>query len=200
MYERYTHIHHILHSVYTIYIGTPEQMKTRGQSQYINKTFIQIIQEELLYLSNNNINTNTTYTTFQQNILHKLPMSHGGHSILVRGLYALQLEPWLQHSTRAVKSATGHNSDPPSTTNNVLDIKIVDITQLKNTPIIPPQIDGTGTVINNLQETMNDIYEYIGAFIYIYCITCFVYACVVIYMHIILIDSIYTSLTYRHNE
>ena len=149
-------------------------MKTRGQSQYINKTFIQIIQEELLYLQHNNINIYTTYTTFKKNVLHKLPMSHGGHSILVRGLYALQLEPWLQ-CTR-VNSTTVHNSDPSTNnTTKTLDIKIVDITQLKNTPI-PPQINGTGTGINNLQETMNDIYEYIGRF------TCILYNIFCIYL------------------
>jgi hypothetical protein len=27
--------------------------------------------------------------------LRDLPMGHGGHSMLARGLYALQLRPWL---------------------------------------------------------------------------------------------------------
>ena len=28
-------------------------------------------------------------------VLHGLPMGHGGHSIVLRGLYALQLTPWI---------------------------------------------------------------------------------------------------------
>ena len=35
-----------------------------------------------------------TAQKFSDAVLTSLPMSHGGHSLVLRGLYALQLLPW----------------------------------------------------------------------------------------------------------
>jgi hypothetical protein len=36
-------------------------------------------------------------------MLSSLPMQHGGHSIVLRGLYALQLQPWLESFPNQIK-------------------------------------------------------------------------------------------------
>jgi hypothetical protein len=36
------------------------------------------------------------YDAFKTGFLSGLPMNHGGHSLVARGLYALQLKPWLE--------------------------------------------------------------------------------------------------------
>jgi hypothetical protein len=76
--------------------GSPEQLKVRGRSSYIGKTFEEVIKTEIEELNNAGINKDCTYETFRDNILSKCPLTHGGHSIVSRGLYALQLEPWMK--------------------------------------------------------------------------------------------------------
>lgn len=43
------------------------------------------------------------FEEFQQTFLSSLPMQHGGHSIILRGLYALQLQPWLENFPNQIK-------------------------------------------------------------------------------------------------
>jgi hypothetical protein len=42
------------------------------------------------------LHTQSRPTEFASKYLSKCPMNHGGHSILARGMYAIQLIPWLQ--------------------------------------------------------------------------------------------------------
>lgn len=77
--------------------GTPEQVKVRGQSAYQGKSFRQIIDEEILELKRLGINHECTAEDFQARFLLGLPMNHGGHSLVARGLYALQLELWIRN-------------------------------------------------------------------------------------------------------
>jgi RecA-family ATPase len=44
-----------------------------------------------------------TCEAFQAKLLSSLPMNHGGHSIVLRGLYALQLQPWLESFPNQIK-------------------------------------------------------------------------------------------------
>ena len=37
-----------------------------------------------------------SYETFRDSALTDCPMTHGGHSLIARGLYALQLQPWME--------------------------------------------------------------------------------------------------------
>lgn len=79
--------------------GTPAQLATRGRSHWVDKSFAQVVDEELAVMESLNITPDTPYAEFDSKYLadSKLcPMGHGGHSLVARGLYALQLEPWLE--------------------------------------------------------------------------------------------------------
>lgn len=76
--------------------GTPEQLKVRGRSAYVGKTFEMIVDEEIAHIVNAGITPTSSYQDFQAKLLRNLPMDHGGHSIVTRGLYAFQLAPYLE--------------------------------------------------------------------------------------------------------
>lgn len=75
--------------------GTPEQLKNRGRSHYANKSFEDVIKDEMDELKRNGINEHSSFTEFQEKIIVTKPMDHGGHSILFRGLYCFQIEHYL---------------------------------------------------------------------------------------------------------
>lgn len=74
--------------------GTPEQLQVRGQSAYTGMTFEQVVESEIAALEAKGVNPDSSFELFKEQVLHGLPMQHGGHSIIARGLYALQLVPW----------------------------------------------------------------------------------------------------------
>ncbi|KAJ1433683.1 P-loop containing nucleoside triphosphate hydrolase protein [Ochromonadaceae sp. CCMP2298] len=76
-------------------LGTPEQLRVRGESAYTGKSFEQVATEEIAELQSMGITPSCTYADFQQ-WLSTRPMDHGGHSVVGRGLYALQLQRWVQ--------------------------------------------------------------------------------------------------------
>jgi hypothetical protein len=80
--------------------GSPEQLKNRGQSHYGEKSFEDIVNEEISELQANNINERSTYQEFQRKIISTAPFNHGGHSILSRGLYCFQVEHYLKEWPR----------------------------------------------------------------------------------------------------
>lgn len=104
--------------------GTPAQLKTRGLSEYINKTFDQVIDDEINYLLSLGITPTSSYEDFKRLILPTRPLTHGGHSILIRGLYALQLEPWLLVSTLSRVSHTVDSTSVPASTSVHLSISV----------------------------------------------------------------------------
>lgn len=76
--------------------GTPEQLAVRGMSAYIGKSFDDVINEEIEELNTLGITADCTPEHFAKSFLCSRPMNHGGHSIVARGLYSLQLQPWLE--------------------------------------------------------------------------------------------------------
>ena len=71
--------------------GTPQKWKVRGSSLYLDKTFDEVIDHEIAQLDSFGISSESNFETFQK-YLATVPMNHGGHSIVARGLYVLQLE------------------------------------------------------------------------------------------------------------
>ena len=106
-----------LHTSYILFrIGTPEQLKVRGESAYTGKSFETVIREEIKFLQESGIHPNASDDLWREKVLKTLPMTHGGHSIVARGLYVLQLRPWLTqwpvdqisvHSLSELKGAKG---------------------------------------------------------------------------------------------
>jgi hypothetical protein len=76
--------------------GDPEQLKVRGMSSYIGKSFERVVSDEIEELKEKSIDPSCSYIDFQERIASTRPMGHGGHSIIARGLYALQLQPFLE--------------------------------------------------------------------------------------------------------
>jgi len=76
--------------------GTPEQLRLRGMSAYAGRSFADIVEQEIAVLEAAGISPLTTDADFARLCLQPIQhISHGGHSIVLRGLYALQLRPWL---------------------------------------------------------------------------------------------------------
>ncbi|CAM9578686.1 unnamed protein product, partial [Chrysoparadoxa australica] len=74
--------------------GTPAQKRTRGQSHWVGKSFEEVVDHELEQLCQAGVHAGMSTEDFTRTCLAGLPMGHGGHSLLVRGMYALQLKPW----------------------------------------------------------------------------------------------------------
>ena len=70
--------------------GTPEQKKARG-THWIGKTFEEVVEAELKELERYDITEETSYEEFRDRYLATRPQGYGSHSLLARGLYALQV-------------------------------------------------------------------------------------------------------------
>lgn len=75
--------------------GEPAQLAVRGRSSYVGKSFREAVQQEIQELKANAISPSTSSEDFIEKIVNKRPMGHGGHSIVARGLYCLQIRPFL---------------------------------------------------------------------------------------------------------
>ena len=114
--------------------GTPEQLQVRGMSSYCNKSFDDIIQSEIDELHHLGITPDSSYDTFKNNFLISRPLTHGGHSLIARGLYAIQLEPWLKVLDK-----------------NIMIMTIKDITKNKNS-----------NNNDNIQKNIEKVLSFIG--------------------------------------
>ncbi|GBG26797.1 Heparan sulfate glucosamine 3-O-sulfotransferase 4 [Hondaea fermentalgiana] len=78
--------------------GTPDQLRRRGV--VADKTFEELIAEDLARLeSTGTLDADLDDVDgdrFEEEYLCTAPMTHGGHSYVGRGFYALQIERWLQ--------------------------------------------------------------------------------------------------------
>lgn len=54
-----------------------------------------MVEAELEELVRHGVTATSTYEEFKKGFLASRPMGFGSHSLLARGLYALQLRPWL---------------------------------------------------------------------------------------------------------
>uniref|UniRef100_A0A7S1YTR1 Aspartyl/asparaginy/proline hydroxylase domain-containing protein n=1 Tax=Ditylum brightwellii TaxID=49249 RepID=A0A7S1YTR1_9STRA len=94
--------------------GTPEQIKARGK-EWLNKTFEDVVLHDIQNMKEDglipywNMETQTIdldifhsfIDTKEENdawlkYLKRIPMDTGSHSLISRGLYALQIKPWIK--------------------------------------------------------------------------------------------------------
>ena len=75
--------------------GTPEQEKARG-THWVGKTFQEVVEKEMEELEVCGVTPEMTYDEFKTRFLSSRPQGYGSHSLLARGLYALQLQPWME--------------------------------------------------------------------------------------------------------
>jgi len=76
--------------------GTPEQEKARG-THWVGKTFQEVVEKEMEELEVCGVTPEMTYDEFKTRFLSSRPQGYGSHSLLARGLYALQLQPWMEN-------------------------------------------------------------------------------------------------------
>ena len=96
-------------------VNSPEQRITRG-TQWLNKSFEQVIQNEFISLKQigllpyYDILSHTVDTTIFNNFVgskeeddayklyqkNSIPMNTGSHSLILRGMYELQLRHWIK--------------------------------------------------------------------------------------------------------
>ncbi len=74
--------------------GTPGQKKARG-THWIGKSFEEVVEKEFEELEACGVTPEMTYEEFKTRFLATRPLGYGSHSLLARGLYALQLQPWM---------------------------------------------------------------------------------------------------------
>ncbi len=72
---------------------TPEQRKRRGNVD--GKAFEDVVKDDMTLLKQAKIHPGSIFQHFESRYSAKSPYGHGGHSFIGRGLYALQLEGWL---------------------------------------------------------------------------------------------------------
>ncbi len=79
--------------------GTADQLKARGFSEYGDMTFGDVVDQEIEELIAKGLyRADTPFSSedFTREIMSSRPMGHGGHSIVARGLYVFQLQPWIE--------------------------------------------------------------------------------------------------------
>lgn len=97
-------------------VATPQQRRTRG-TEWLSLSFEQVIQQDIQKLKQmglipywDDATNKVNYDIFHKFVNSKeetmaflkyqkqlIPMHTGSHSLLLRGMYELQLRPWLQH-------------------------------------------------------------------------------------------------------
>ena len=113
--------------------GTPEQLRMRGMSAYAGRSFEEIVFKEIADLEAAGISPSSSDADFRTRCLEPIQqIAHGGHSIVLRGLYALQLRPWL------ASPCFGHDS-----------IRVVSIGEIKGGA-------------KRVQATMDKIFAFVG--------------------------------------
>lgn len=155
--------------------GTEEQKKVRGMSAYIGRTFEQIICEEIKELETLGINPSTSYETFKSKYLSSRPLGHGGHSLVARGLYCLQLLPWLEGFSADkqvlvldLSDIKGQKEHVQSTMNSVFKFlgvppQDVEDTAPKNSRVYEPISPEVESILKAFYEPYNmRLYELIG--------------------------------------
>ena len=86
-----------------------------------------MIEEELKEIQEAGLNPDSSYEQFKEKLLKNRPMDHGGHSLVIRGLYALQLEPYLkewpqeQLKIMSIKDIQGSVENVRKVVNEVFD-------------------------------------------------------------------------------
>lgn len=103
--------------------GTEEQRSVRGMASYASISFEEAVDAELSELAALGIKVELyvlivavfdlyenqqdgkiiSYEMLKENYLNSRPMNHGGHSLLARGLYAMQLQPWVEAFPQQIK-------------------------------------------------------------------------------------------------
>jgi len=154
--------------------GTAEQLQVRGRSAYTGKTFEQIVDEEIAFIEQAGITATSSVKEFQEKLLKHLPMDHGGHSIVSRGLYALQLEPYIQQwpteqlKIYSMKDIQGSVSDVRKVVNEVFEFihlppSDIDDIEAKNTRKYDPMSVEVKAKLTAFYQPYNErLYQLIG--------------------------------------
>jgi hypothetical protein len=93
-------------------------------------------------------------------MLPSLPMQHGGHSIVLRGLYALQLQPWLESFPNQVKVLSINEIKGPKSQVHFFLSPLCCwcwFSYLLSLSPLPPSLPPP-----QIQQTLNDVFEFIS--------------------------------------
>ena len=154
------------HTILKLNTGTPEQLKVRGESAYTGKSFETVIREEIKFLQECGISPTVSDDTWREKVLQHMPMTHGGHSIVARGLYVLQLRPWAaqwpadQISVHSLSEIKGTKGDIQRTMDDVFDYlhlpphDCVDV-EAKNTRKYEPMSAESRAILNEFYAPYN---------------------------------------------
>ena len=85
--------------------GSDEQLRNRGHQYVQGKSFADVVAEDIAELSTAGVEAPSEDETsaaeaFERYIAPKQALTHGAHSFVGRGLYAVQLLPWLAQFPR----------------------------------------------------------------------------------------------------
>ena len=156
--------------------GTPEQLQNRRglYNKLTSQSFLDIIKEEIQYLRSNNITPDCSYEIFQEKILSTLPLTHGGHSIVARGLYILQLQQWLTnwpaeqiqiYTINDIKNGKERIQDTLNKVFEYLNIPPHDLidSEAKNTRKYDPILEEAKCLLDDFYEPFNlKLFELLG--------------------------------------
>eukprot|EP01034_Spumella_vulgaris_P031548 gene31548-38965_t len=154
--------------------GSPEQLAVRGQSSYTGMSFEQIVDTEIAELVSLGVTADCSYEHFQKAFLSTRTLLHGGHSIIGRGLYALQIGEWKrqwpadQLKILSISDIKGTKSEVQVSLDNVfsyIGIPPVDVTDLeaKNTRSYEKLTAATRAKLDAFYKPFNDkLFEMLG--------------------------------------
>jgi hypothetical protein len=131
-----------------------------GQSHYLKTTFDHVIEEELQEIKKSGITHQSSYLEFEEKLLKTRPKDHSYHSLLIRGIYAYQLMPYLekwpkeQFKIMSIKDISGQPEQVQQVMNGVFDfMKLPPMNGLNMAP------RNTGGKYNPMNETLRQRLE-----------------------------------------
>ena len=158
--------------------GTPQQKQNRGRSSWVGRSFDAVVNEELDELERLGLHDVSALPSFSSSSSSSagfaidrylrglpgrgpLPMGHGGHSLVARGLYALQLEPWLAAFPKEqflfVKMEDLHGSNSPSSSSSPSSSAMSGSGGNGN-----GDGGGSGGAAEAVQRVMDRVFEHVG--------------------------------------
>lgn len=132
--------------------GTAEQMRNRGKSSLASLSFADVVDAELAELAN--LDTEASLERFHSDHLARVRhFQHGGHSLLMRGLYYFQLKSWMQYFPLHTGTGGADEQDPWRA-----EIMVTTLDEISIDKNAAPSREGRARI----QAKMNAVFGFLG--------------------------------------
>jgi hypothetical protein len=136
--------------------GSAEQIRNRGKSSLASLNFADVVDAELAALEAAGLTADSSLEHFHSKLLAPISgVQHGGHSLLLRGVYYFQLMSWMQYFPLYTGGAEVEGSLAVPTRAEIMVTTLDEISIDKNAA---PTREGAARI----QTKMNAVFAFLG--------------------------------------